>query len=74
MGIEIYNDVFYVRLTVNLTVRGHVRLTLYKYACVLLKILQLYNVRLTVSMSVRLTVSMTVSLTKSYSNFATAEP
>lgn len=34
MGIENYNDVFYVRLTVNLTVRGHVRLTLYKYVCV----------------------------------------
>lgn len=33
MGIENYNDVFYVRLTVNLTVRSHVRFTLYKYVC-----------------------------------------
>ena len=34
MGIENYNDVFYVRLTVRFTVRGHVRLTLYKYVFV----------------------------------------
>ena len=34
MGIENYNDVFYVSLTVSLTVRGHVRLTLYKYVFV----------------------------------------
>lgn len=33
MEIENYNDVFYVRLTVGFTVRGHVRLTLYKYVC-----------------------------------------
>lgn len=34
MGIENYNDAFYVRLTVRSTVRDHVRLTLYKYVCV----------------------------------------
>ena len=71
---KIIMALFYVRLTVRFAVRGYLRLTLYKYVCVLLKILQLYNVRLTVSMNVRLTVSMTVRLTKSYSNFATAEP
>jgi hypothetical protein len=32
--LKIIMTFFYVRLTVNLTVRGHVRLTLYKYICV----------------------------------------
>ena len=37
MGIENYNDAFYVRLTVRFTVRDHVMLTLYKYVCVFAK-------------------------------------